>query len=185
MPTPGTAIRTALALGALLVASAASVVHTAPAQAEETRVTVRVLSKDAKLIGSSMGGARVTIRDAATGELLADGVTEGSTGDTGLLVLEPRKRHADLGTEGAAGFEAVLDLDRPTLVEVTAHGPLAQLQSAVSAGTTQWVVPGKHLTGSGSVLIELSGFVVDVLAPAVHSSGSTGRIHVRTVLTML
>lgn len=182
MTIPGATIRATLALSVLL---AAGPVSPAPAQAEETRVTVRVLSKDAKLIGSSMGGARVTIRDADTGELLADGVTEGSTGDTGLLVVEPRPRYADLGTEGAAGFEAVLDLDRPTRVEVTAYGPLAQLQAAVSAGTTQWIVPGKHLTGPGSVLIELSGFVVDVLEPAVHSGGDTGRIHVRTVLTML
>lgn len=182
MTISGATTRTALALAALLAAGAA---QTAPAAAEETRVTVRVLSKDAKLIGSSMGGARVTIRDAGTGEILADGVTEGSTGDTTLLVVEPLERYADLGTEGAAAFETVLDLDRPTLVEVAAYGPLAQLQSAVSAGTTQWIVPGKHLTGSGSVVIELSGFVVDVLAPAVHSGGDAGRIHVRTVLTML
>ncbi|HEX6202874.1 MAG TPA: hypothetical protein VF100_07720, partial [Thermoanaerobaculia bacterium] len=66
-----------LLLPALLVAAAA-----AAAAAEETAVTVRVLSRDAKFVGSSMGGARVTIRDAETGTLLAEGVTAGSTGDT-------------------------------------------------------------------------------------------------------
>lgn len=157
----------------------------APALAEETAVTVRVLSKDAKLIGSSMGGARVTIRDAATGELLASGVTAGSTGDTARLVQEPRTRGTDLGTEGAAAFETVLDLDAPTLVEITAHGPLAQLQSAVEASTTQWIVPGKPLTGSGSVVIELSGFAVDVLAPSAHSRLSDQEVEVRVNLVML
>jgi hypothetical protein len=160
-----------------------------PAAAEETptktRVTVRVLSQDAKWIGSSMGGARVTIRDADTGELLADGVTEGSTGDTTLLVQEPRGRFADLGSEGSAEYRAVLDLDRPTLVEIAARGPLAQLQSAVSATTTRWIVPGKHLTGSGSVVIELSGFVVDVLAPAAHSRQQEMEVEVLVNLTML
>lgn len=179
MKIPAAISRTAAALLGLLALAAGS------AQAEETRVTVHVLSKDAKFIGSSMGGARVTLRDADTGELLAEGTTRGSTGDTALLVVEPRERYADLGTQGAAAFEAVLDLDRPTRIEIAAHGPLAQLQSAVSASSTRWVVPGKHLTGPGSVVIELAGFVVDVLKPAVHSGGDTDQIHVRTVLTML
>jgi len=36
---------------------------------------VRVLGKDSKFVGSSMGGARVILRDAETGEMLAQGVT--------------------------------------------------------------------------------------------------------------
>lgn len=178
--TASRSLLAALALAATVLAGTAL-----PAGAEDTTVTVRVLSRDAKWIGSSMGGARVTIRDADTGELLADGVTRGSTGDTGLLVEEPRARHADLGTEGAAAYEAVLDLDRPTRVEVTAHGPLAQLQSAVSASTTRWIVPGKHLTGPASVVIELAGFVVDVLAPAAHSRQQEREVEVLVNLTML
>lgn len=157
-----------------------------PAAAEETPVTVRVLSADAKFIGSSMGGARVMIRDAATNELLARGVTRGSTGDTERLMGTPRARDTRLATPGAAAFETVLHLDEPTLLEITAEGPLAQRQAAVAASTTRWVVPGKGLAGGDGVVLELSGFVVDVLEPAAHSS-VTGEQEVEVLvnLTML
>lgn len=157
----------------------------APAVATETQVTVRVLSQDAKLIGSSMGGVQVVLRDADTGELLAQGVTEGSTGDTELLMGTPRERHSDLGTEGAAAYRTTLDLDRPTLVEIAVMGPLAQRQSAVAATSTRWIAPGKDLTGSAAVVVELSGFVVDVLDPPAHSRQEDLEVEVRVNLTML
>ena len=39
----------------------------APALAEPTPVTVRVISTDAKFVGDTRGGARITVRDARTG----------------------------------------------------------------------------------------------------------------------
>jgi hypothetical protein len=41
------------------------------AAAEPTDVTVRVLAKDSKFVGTSMGGMRIILRDAQTGEILA------------------------------------------------------------------------------------------------------------------
>ena len=63
-----------------------------PTLAVPTDITVRVRAKDAKFVGDTMGGARVTIRDAETGELLAKGVTTGTTGDTSLImkIVNPR-----------------------------------------------------------------------------------------------
>lgn len=174
---------TICAAAAILLATLA-----VPLGAEETAVTVRVLSRDAKFIGTSMGGARVTIRDAGTGELLAEGVTSGSTGDTGRLMTDARERGEGVATPGAAAYETTLDLDRPTLLEITAYGPLAQLQSAVSASTTRWAVPGKGLDGGDGVVLELAGFAVDVLAPAAHQtiSGSESQeVEVLINLTML
>ena len=55
---------------------------TTPANAEPTKVAVRALSKGAKFIGTSMGGVRIVIRDAATGEILVQGLTQGTTGET-------------------------------------------------------------------------------------------------------
>lgn len=156
-----------------------------PVEAAETAVTVRVLSRDAKFIGTSMGGARVTIRDADTGELLAEGTTSGSTGDTGRLMTAPRERGEGLATPGAAAYETTLDLHRPTLLEITAYGPLAQRQSAVSASTTRWAVPGKGLAGGDGVVLELAGFVVDVLAPPAHQVLEDQEVEVRVNLTML
>lgn len=168
-------------LPVLLLALAA----VAPAAADDTPVTVRVLSLDAKFIGDSMGGARVTIRDADSGELLAEGVTAGSTGDTERLMRAPRERGAVLATPGSAAYEAILDLDRPTRIEITAHGPQAQLQSAVSASTTRWVLPGKGLAAGDGVVLELAGFAVDVLAPPAHSVLTDQEVEVRINLVML
>lgn len=58
-----------------------------PAAALQTTVTVRVISQDAKFIGTGMGGIRVTLRNAETREILDRGLIEGSTGDTPSLML--------------------------------------------------------------------------------------------------
>jgi len=150
-----------------MAVAAALVLTTGAAFAEPTEITVRVLSKGAKFVGTSMGGARIVIRDADTGEVLATGVTEGSTGDTEKLV-GARERGKPVSTDDSAKFTAVLDLDRPRLIEVTAIGPLAQRQSAVSVSSTQWVVPGKSITGGDGWLLEMPGLVVDVLDPPTH-----------------
>lgn len=139
-----------------------------PAQAEPTQVTVRVIAKDAKFIGSSMGGMRIVIRDADSGAILADGVTSGSTGDTKKLMTDDRKRGVAISTDDAARYTATLDLNEPRLLEVSAFGPLAQRQSAARVSVTQWVVPGKHITAGDGLLLELPGFVVDVLDPPAH-----------------
>ena len=130
-----------------------------------TTVTVRVVSNDAKLIGSGVGGARVTIRDDETGEILARGLHEGSTGDT-EGILAPRERGATVfATEGAAGFEAVLPLSAPRRVEIEALGPLGTPHARQRATRTLLLVPGEDLTGDG-VVLTLNGFTVQLLEPA-------------------
>lgn len=146
-----------------------AIVGLAPnAWAEPTNVTVRVISKGAKFIGTSMG-VLVTLRDAETGELLARGTTVGGTGDTdGIMKQERRRGGIPLATDDAAKFSATLELDEPRLVEVSAFGPLAQRQSANRVSAVQWLVPGRHVTGGDGWLLEMPGFVVDVLAPPAH-----------------
>ncbi|QKP78730.1 hypothetical protein HT051_05565 [Methyloligella sp. GL2] len=147
-------------MGATLGASAA--------QAEPTEITVRVLGKDSKFIGSSLGGMRVVLRDAQTGEVLASGFTSGGTGNTELLMHQDRGRRAVLSDDSAAKFSATLDLDMPTLIEAEAFGPAGQPQSAARASATQWVIPGHPLTGGDGWVLEVPGFIVDVLAPPAH-----------------
>ncbi len=151
-------------LGALLVLTPVS------ALAEPTDITVRVLSRDAKFIGSSMDGVRVTLSDARTGEPLASGVTRGGTGDTAKIMHDDRGRRAGLADDSAAAFRATLDLERPRRIEVTAHGPLAAPEAANTVTATQWVVPGRHLSGGDGWVLEMPGFVVDVIAPAEPTS---------------
>ncbi|HVS03258.1 MAG TPA: hypothetical protein VMT16_10855 [Thermoanaerobaculia bacterium] len=152
---------------------------------EETRVTVRTLSRDAKFIGTSMGGARVTITESETGRLLAEGVTRGGTGDTLRILGDGRARGASLATPEAAAFAATLDIERATLVEIRAFGPLAQRQAAVSASRSLWLLPGKHLDAGDGVVLELAGFAVDVLSPPAHSRLPRQEVEVRVNLVML
>ncbi|MCC8360691.1 hypothetical protein [Salinimicrobium sediminilitoris] len=136
-------------------------------EAQETEVMVRVKSKDAKFIGSSIGGAMVLIKNAETGEVLASGKTSGSTGDTELIMKQAHSRNQRLTDENTAGFLATLDLEEPVFVTVEAHAPYNKKQARVMSSTQLWLIPGKDITGDGLIL-EVPGFVVDILSPQTH-----------------
>jgi hypothetical protein len=138
------------------------------ALATPTEVTVRVLAKDAKFIGTSMGGVLITIKDADTGELLASGMTAGSTGDTRRIMVDDHKRFGDISNDGSAHFTTTLDLIEPRPVTITAFGPYGQRQGAGEASVTQWIVPGKHINQGDAVLLVMPGFAVDILGPPAH-----------------
>jgi hypothetical protein len=182
MQRPDTA---ALALVTSLLAVLALFVASLPAHAEATNLEVRVISKGAKFIGTSMGGVLITVEDADTGELLARGEVTGSTGDTDKIMREAHVRPRVLSTEGSGVFETVLDLDRPRRVRVTALGPLAQRQAANEVSATQWVVPGKHLAGGDGLLLEMPGFAVDVLAPPSHVRLDGSEVAIEVNVTMM
>jgi hypothetical protein len=158
-------IRSFLWAGAL---AGAVLLAAAPAAAEPTEIDVRVLSKGAKFVGTSMGGARVILRNAATGEILAHGVTEGSTGSTERIMREALTRTESRATPGAAVWRATVDLDAPVKVRLEVSGPLAQPQAAVTVTSEMWVVPGRDVTGGDGWLVELPGMMVDVLSPPAH-----------------
>jgi len=168
----------AAALAALLAAPAA--------RAEPTRIEVRVLSKGAKFVGTSMGGVQVVLRDADSGELLARGVTAGTTGDTNRIMKDLHRHHDAVSDPSAAAFRTTLELEAPRRVEVEVFGPLAQRQAAARATSTMWVVPGRHVSGGDGWLIELPGLVVDVLDPPAHQrrAGATS-VAVRANVTMM
>ena len=169
------------------VAAAALRGAAAPAAAEETPLTVHVISQGAKFIGDSMGGVQVTVENATTGELLAEGTTTGGTGDTGRIMKTAHKRGAQLSTEGAAQYRTMLDLDAPTKIEVTAHGPLAQEQAANTVSATQWVLPGKGIDAGDAWRLTMPGFMVDVQQPGAHGerTGVPGTVRVTANVRMM
>jgi hypothetical protein len=136
-----------------------------PVAAVPTDITVRVIAKDAKFIGSSFGGVRVTITDVDSGEVLAQGVTQGGYGDTERILEQPRRRGVPLATEDAAAFHASIDIDRPRRIEVSAFGPLVYPQAANRVSSTQWVVPGKHVSAGDGWLLEMPGLFVQIAPP--------------------
>ncbi len=137
------------------------------AWAEPTDIVVHVRSKGAKFIGSSMGGMLVTMENAMTGELLATGYTRGATGDTDRIMKEPHTTYAPITTPETARFATTLELDEPTLLRVTAKGPMTNPDGG-EASAAMWVMPGKHVNGGDAWTLELPGFVVDVVAPLNH-----------------
>lgn len=170
------------AAGLALAVSMAAVAQAAP-----TEIVVRVISKDAKFIGTSMGGVLITIRDVDSGELLAKGVTKGDTGDTKRIMVMDKKRSDSLATDGAAKFVATLDIPEPRLIEVSAYGPLAQRQSSNKVSATQWIVPGKHINAGDGFLLQMPGLVVDVMDPPTHIklSGGPQAMKLRANVTMM
>jgi len=150
-----------------------------------TKIMVRAISRDAKVISSKVGGARITIRNTATGDTLAQGIQQGSSGDTKLIMKQPRSRGATVyATPGTAGYLATVKLARPTVVEVIAEGPLDPPQATQRASKTLLLVPGQHILGEG-VLLEIHGFRVELLSPEKESRFAIGStIEVRAKITM-
>jgi hypothetical protein len=130
------------------------------AQAEVTDITVRVVARNAQYVGDLVDGALVTITDAASGELMAQGITSGAPGNPKRTMGTPRSRTEPMAAEGDAKFTATLDIDEPRYLQVTAYGPVGKRFSANRASATQWIVPGKHLTGGDGWVLELPGLLV-------------------------
>ena len=151
-----------------------------------TKITVRVVSKDAKVIGSGVGGALVRIRNLETGEILAQGKQEGGTGDTDRIMVQPRKRGAVVyGTPGAAFYQAEIPLSQPTQVEVYAEAPLGYPHAIQKGSKTLTLIPGKDIVGEG-VLVELDGLIVNVLDPTPQQDLKKGKeITVKAEVKML
>jgi len=150
----------------LFVVASLLLVQAARAQAP-TKLVVRAKAKDAKFIGSSIGGALVVVRNVQTGEILAKGQTWGSTGNTRQVMQTPVERGNRLSDENTARFEANIFIKEPTRVRIEVTAPVNALQAAVDASTELWMIPGKHIEGDG-VIVEIPGFIVDILLPQRH-----------------
>lgn len=133
---------------------------TGTAVAEPTQITVRVIARNAQFVGDMVAGAQITITDALSGEMLAQGITTGDSGDPKRTMTTARDRGTPMAVSTDAKFHATLDLDEPRQLRVSAFGPLQRRVSANKVSATQWVVPGKHLSGGDGWVLELPGFMV-------------------------
>jgi len=178
--------RPTLSLSALL--GALLLVPVGPSVAQEavpTQVTVRAVSNDAKLLQDPVGGAHITIEDAETGEVLAEGRQTGDSGSTDRIMRPPHERGATIyDVPGAAKYETTLDLTEPTRIRVTAEGPLDYPQAMQTASKTLTLVPGKDVTGDGLTLT-LHGFIVEVLSPSEGALAPGTEVSVRARVQMM
>jgi hypothetical protein len=140
---------------------------------KETKIMIRAIARDAKVIGTHVGGARITVRDVATGEILAQGMEQGGT--RGMVVFS---------AGDTSGYLAVLHLDKPTVVEVSAEGPLGNAQATQRSSKTLLLVPGEDVLGEG-ILLEIHGFIITPLAPLPDAKVKAGSpFEVRATVTM-
>ncbi len=159
------------------------------ATALPTKLVVRVRGKDAKFIGTNIGGALVIVKNSQTGEVLTSGYTEGGSGNTKLLMETSHKRGDRLTDEKTARFEASLDIKEPVLVDIIVKAPAHLKNAAISGSIQAWLIPGKDIDGEG-LIIELPGFIIDVLNPGLHQilpfqEGKPTEVNLKISLTML
>jgi len=156
----------------LVVALALAWITPMPVSAEPTQIAVRVLARGAKFIAGYEASMRIEITDADTGEMLARGMTEGTTGDT-QRILNPSNT-GRRASEISAVYETEIDLTRARRITVSATGPLNQLQAMTTVSTTQWLLPGRHLTNGDGIVLELPGLVATLVAPIAYQHVHAG-----------
>ena len=154
-----------------------------------TKIDVRVMAVGGKFLGDDIGGALITITDAKTGELLAKGTTKGGSGEKKLMEVSIT-RTSIWPVNDASVFTATLDIDQPTLIQISAYGPLAAPQAANTTTTSQWVYPGKDITGGkngGGLFLEIHGLAVQALNPPTHYMPSTApsNVEIKANVTMM
>lgn len=129
------------------------------AEAEPTKITVRVISQDAKFVGDGMGGAHVILRDVRSRKVLASGVTAGGTGDT-RQIMNSQGRSPIRATPEAASFTTTIDIDVPTRVNLEVEGPVNRPGSIIHASVERWVMPGQSVDIGNGWMIELPGLAI-------------------------
>ena len=130
-----------------------------------TTILVRVVAHGAMVLGREVGGARVTITDVETKQVLATGIQQGEAGDQNQIMRTPHLMEEPVySARPAAAFTTTVELHRPTLVEITAEGPLAHPASMQQASQTVLLIPGQDLTNDGIVL-HLYGYIVQIEHP--------------------
>lgn len=138
---------------------------TRPGEPIDTEIIIRVVAHGAMVVGDPVGGARVTVTDVATGRLLATGIQSGEAGDQNQIMRTPRlMEEPQYSTRPSGVFRTTLPLDRPTVVEITAQGPLAYPAAMRRVSTTVLLLPGHDLKSDGIVL-SLYGYIVQIESP--------------------
>lgn len=132
-------------------------------QAQVTKVVVRAKARDAKFISGTLG-VFVTIRNSLNGEILASGLAKGGHGSTKTIMTDPVVRGKRITDENTAKFEASIKLTEPVFADIEVTAPANRRNGSKKITTQTWLIPGKDIVGDG-IIVEIPGFIVDILAP--------------------
>lgn len=163
----------------------------------ETRVLVRVQARGGKFIGPDGGYALVTLREAVSGEILAQRIATGGSGDLSTTFTPGASRDVIVtpGGEGqtvqwlsapagTAGLLATLDLHRPTLVEFSAETLSNGIPNGHVVRQQMWLTPGLHLDQEPGVVLVMPGLNVQILSPDV-AAAPTDSLSVTAWVSMM
>ncbi len=164
----------------LLSITLLGLVLSANSLATETSIMIRAKAHDAKYIGTSVGGVKVVVTDAETGEILDQGWINGGTGSTKAIIKEPITRGQVLSDDKTAGFLAKVDINSPRLLRFAVIGPYAYRQALQEASVTSWVIPGKDILGDG-ITLNMPGFIVDAWTRVLEG----GKVDIYTKASLL
>ncbi|HET7234368.1 MAG TPA: hypothetical protein VFJ16_30420 [Longimicrobium sp.] len=150
-----------------------------------TPILVRVQAKGGKFLGPDAGYSQVTLRNAASGDVLAQGIASGGSGNLLEAFNPSATRQAVVTTQStgaqsllwlsampptlpaAAGLRVSLDLAAPTLVQFTAESLTNDKPNGHSVTQTMWVTPGADLGAEPGVVLVIPGLIVNVLSTTV------------------
>lgn len=153
-------------------------------EAVQTKLIVRVKAKDAKFIGTSMGGALVVIKDSETGKVLSKGLTSGATGTTQKIMVDPQVRGVRITDSSTAKFETSININEPMLITIDVEAPMNKKPDTIKNSTQIWLIPGKDIIGDGLV-IEIPGFSVNAISPEkIKMSGGRAVIPIQARIVM-
>lgn len=175
--------------------------------ATSTSILVRVQARGGKFLGPDIGYSWVTVRNVATGQVLASSAATGDSGQLGTTLLPnsstgvvlsevitplsetltPNWLQATAGTPSpTAGFLATFDLDAATLVEVSAAAMAGGVASQYATSVRMWIWPGAQLTTEPGLVLEIPGLNVQLLEPNPAAPPASGApIAVMAWVTMM
>lgn len=139
-------------------------------------VRVQVMAVGGKFVGDDIGGASITIRDADTKEILAQGVTTGDSGANGkggVMDACIKRGQCVPFTDTTSSFSADVPLHSARRIEVSAFGPLGARGSANTSSMTTWIYPDRPITTGNGILLELSGLICQIINPPTHTTNFT------------
>lgn len=155
----------------------------------QTRLVVRAIACDGKFLGPDAGGAWITVKDPATGRVYADGLVTGTSSGPADLMTVAQTRYTPIAPDAdTPKLDITIDLDTPTLLEISAEGPWKLKEQGVGMNRvvmTQTVLPGVGLVDDNPIptgfLIQIPGLAVTLESPV----GTSEQIVARAYVTMM
>lgn len=163
---------------------------------QSTSILIRVQARGGKFLGPDIGYSFITVRDVATGAVLAQSIAAGDSGVIGSELLPGSSSDVVFTqtvsatglttttnwlspTAGSpsptAGFLATFELNRPSIIEISAAGMSNGVPNQYTTSVRMWLWPGAQLTTEPGIVLEMAGMHVQVLEPNPMSPAVAGQ----------